>query len=205
MGYASCAERIYGGDTGFLESNPPIVPIFVSLLFQSLEISIKHAGIESGLFTEFEARSRDMSSGHGIGKLAQMAVEKLGGDPFSPLVMAMTHFNANPHSRDVVNRMICGADMQNTRNCYASRCLGYGQVADGDFAIIYPLSDWIETVKETASNLPKTIDIFTQWKRSTSGSKHFAIWVKGSAEGGVPQVSLEYQQVTNKICEDTGA
>lgn len=175
--YALSAERIFGND-GFLNANPSVVPIFVSELFQSLEISIKHASIESGLFTENEARNRAMRSGHGIKELATLAVEKLGGDPFEPIVMAMTHFNTHDRSKEIIRHMICGTGFEKTRECYASRCLGYAQVADGDFALITDIPNWIESVKQTANNLPKIIDILSQWKASPSKSKHFAIWIR---------------------------
>ncbi|MGQ3685503.1 MAG: hypothetical protein ACUBOA_10940 [Candidatus Loosdrechtia sp.] len=61
-GYAAAAERLFGTDN-YLDKASAVVPIFVSNLFQSLEISIKAAGIESGLFTMEEARgpARDMA------------------------------------------------------------------------------------------------------------------------------------------------
>jgi hypothetical protein len=179
LAYALTAERIFGNDLEFLNRNKAVIPIFVNHLFQSLEISIKYAGIESGLFTENEARSRAMRSGHGIKELAALAVEKLGGTPFGPIKMAMTHFNTIQNSGEIISLMIAGSEFENTRKCYASRNLGYGQIADGDFVTINDISSWIASVKETAANLPKTIDIFRQWKASPSQSKHFAIWLKG--------------------------
>jgi hypothetical protein len=177
MAYALNAERIFGDDYDFLTNNPPVMPIFVSLLFQSLEISIKHACIESGLFSESEARDRAMRSGHGIKELATLAVERLGGNPYEPIIMAMTYFNTEKDSKEIIRQMICGDDFETTRKCYASRSLGYGQIADGDFAFIGDISRWITALKQTASNLPEIIGILTQWKTSTSKSKHFAIWI----------------------------
>lgn len=176
LAYALSAERIFGNDYNFPNNNPAVIPIFVSQLFQSLEISIKHAGIESGLFTENEARNRAMRSGHGIKQLALLACEKLGGDPFGPIVMAMCHFNKHPKSNEIIKLMICGDGFERTRESYATRSLGYAQVADGDFATIDDLPSWIESVKQTAVNVGKTIDIFSQWKSSPSKSKYFAIW-----------------------------
>lgn len=179
MAYAISAERIFANDYNFLNTNPPVVPIFVSQLFQSLEISIKHAGIEAGLFTASEARHSAMRSGHGIKELARLAVEKLGGEPFGPILMAMTRFNAHENSAEIIRQMICGKEFEKTRECYASRCLGYAQVEDGHFALVSDISMWIAAVKETAGNLAKTVDIISEWKASPSESKHFAIWVQG--------------------------
>ena len=178
IAYALSAERLFGNDFDFLNRNKAVIPIFVSQLFQSLEISIKYAGIESGLFTENEARSRTMRSGHGIKELATLAVEKLGGTPFVPIMMAMTYFNTIQNSGEIIRLMIAGSEFEKTRKCYASRCLGYAQIADGDLALISDIPTWIASVKETASNLTKTIDILRQWKASLSQSRHFAIWLK---------------------------
>ncbi len=177
--YALAAENILGGDAAFLNANPAVVPIFVSMLFQSLEISIKHAGIKSGLFTMEEARSRQNRSGHGIKELAVLAVEKLGGDPFAPIVMAMTFSNSGDRSSPFIREMICGNKLEKTRDAYASRRLGYGEVYDGDFALIDPIAEWVSAVKQTAVNLPQTIDILSQWRSSASKSKHFSIWLQG--------------------------
>jgi hypothetical protein len=178
VAYAVAAEHMFGNDAAFLNSNPGVVPLFVSTLFQSLEISIKHAGVDSGLFTMQEARNRQNRWGHGVKELAALAVEKLGGEPFDPLVMAMTFANANDRSARFVRDMICGPDLEQTRESYASRRLGYGEVYEGDFAIINPISEWIDSVKQTAVNLPTTIDILSQWRTSASTSKHFAVWLR---------------------------
>lgn len=177
IAYALSAEKICDSSTDFLNENPSVVPVFVNLLFQSLEISIKAAGIESNLFTIGEARSRQNRSGHGISELAALAVEKLGGDPFEPTIMAMTFANTHSDSNRVIREMICGEGFQRTRDSYATRNLGYGEVAEGDFAIMEPIASWIVSVKETAQNLPQTIEILSQWKQSSSSSKHFAIWL----------------------------
>ena len=159
IGYALAAEHMFRDDGAFLNANPAVVPIFVSMLFQSLEISIKHAGIDSGLFTIEEARSRQNRSGHGVKELAALAVEKLGGDPFDPIVMAMTFNNANSRSGTFLRKMIAAPEMEKTRESYTSRRLGYGQVAEGDFGLIQPIAEWIESIKQTAVGLPATIQI----------------------------------------------
>ena len=179
IGYAMAAERMFGDDAAFVNANPTVVPIFVSMLFQSLEISIKEAGIASGLFSLDEARSRENRSGHGIKELAALAVEKLGGDPFGPIVMAMTFSDGSGRSAEFIRRMIAAPELEKTRDSYASRRLGYGQVSAGDFALINPIGEWIESVKKTALGLPTTVEILIEWKKkSSSPSKHFAIWLK---------------------------
>ena len=178
VAYALAAENMIGNDASFINANPEVVPVFVSMLFQSLEISIKHAGVESGLFTIQEARNRQNRSGHGIKELAALAVEKLGGDPYNPIIMAMTFSNPGDRSAQFIHEMICGKNLDKTRDVYASRRLGYGEVYEGDFVTIEPLGEWTSSVKQTALNLSKTVDILSQWRRSASKSKHFAIWLR---------------------------
>lgn len=174
LAYALCAERLFCQEEGFLDKNPTVVPIFVSHLFQSLEISIKHAGIESGLFTMQETRKAQR--GHGITELATLAVGKLGGE-HSDLVMAMTCFSPDDvRSSEIIAKMIYGDEFDTTRKCYCSRRLGYAEVANGEFRILDPIPEWIESIKQTAMKLDFTIEILTQWRASPSNSKHFAIW-----------------------------
>lgn len=179
VAYALAAENIVGDNASFVNANPAVVPVFVSMLFQSLEISIKHAGVESELFTMQEARSRQNRSGHGVKELTGLAVEKLGGDPYWPIIRAMTYSNFGDQSAQFIHEMICGKLLEKTRDAYASRRLGYGEVYDGDFAIIEPIGEWLSSVKQTALNLSKTVDILSQWRVSASRSKHFAIWLQG--------------------------
>lgn len=75
--YALCAARVLGDDLTFLNAHAEVIPIFVSQLFQSLEISIKYVGIESGLFTAEESRGKGTRQGHGIEELADLAILRL--------------------------------------------------------------------------------------------------------------------------------
>ena len=177
VAYAVAAEHMLGEDASFLENNAAVVPVFVSMLFQSLEISIKYAGIEAGLFNAKEARYRQNRSGHGIRELSALAADRLGGDPFEPIVTAMTFSTRAERAAQFVREMICGESLEKTRESYASRRLGYGEVREGDFALVHPIGEWVEAVKQTAVALPKTIDVLSQWRESTSASRHFAIWL----------------------------
>ena len=88
--YAEAAERLFGDNGGYLDTHSAVVPIFVSHLFQSLEISIKAAGIESGLFTMEEARRA--GKGHGIEELAAIATDINQGTPYLFLEIITTLF-----------------------------------------------------------------------------------------------------------------
>jgi hypothetical protein len=175
LAYAISAEKICGNNADFLNANPPVVPIFVSLLFQSLEISIKRAGIDSRLFTIGQAKQ--CRHGHGIQELAALLDNRLGDNRFGAVIMAMTFASTHPNRKKIIKEMICGHRLQKTRESYAFRQLGYGEVAEGDFATIQPLSDWIKSVKETASNLPKIIETLSDWKILPIKPKHFTRWL----------------------------
>ena len=41
LGHAKAAERMVNKDAEFLNSNEEVIPVFINLLFQSVEITIK--------------------------------------------------------------------------------------------------------------------------------------------------------------------
>lgn len=170
-GYAAAAERLLGDDH-FLDNTPTVWPVFTCNLFQSLELSIKAAGIDSGLFTYDESRKGN----HGIQKLAKLATDRLGGEE-SDLVTAMTCMcSSDVRAKKVISQMIFGTAFEPTRKSYISRNLAYGEVSKGDFQVLEPIREWVDAVKHTAVQLPETVEVLTQWRNSSSPSKHFAIW-----------------------------
>ncbi len=172
--YAEAAERLFGDNGGYLDTHSAVVPIFVSHLFQSLEISIKVAGIESGLFTMKEARRA--GKGHGIDELAVLATDILGGK-ISDLATAMTCCcNSDTRASTIIQEMIEGLRFAPTRKSYLSRGLGYGEMSEGEIQLLNPIDEWVAAVKETASQLSQTVSVLRQWKDSPSASEHFAIW-----------------------------
>lgn len=187
-GYAAAAERLFGRDN-YLNNTPEVVPIFVSNLFQSLEISIKAAGIESGLFTMQEARRA--GKGHGVQELADLAMKRLGGAT-SDLVTAMTCVcPRETRAQTIIAEMIEGGRFEPTRNSHLCRRLGYAEVSEGEIQILDPIPEWIDALKQTAAHLPQTISILTQWKASPSASEHFAIWFKTDQANKSLQATLK--------------
>lgn len=183
-GYAAAADRLCGQD-GYLDKTPEVVPIFVSNLFLSLEISIKYAGIGSGLFSIEEARRA--GKGHGIQELADLATERLGGET-SDLITAMTCVcDHDTRARTIIDEMIQGQKFEGTRKLHLSRRLGYAEISDGEMQILNPVHEWIDALKQVAEKLPQTISILSQWKKSPSHSKHFAIWF----DPGDPNITQE--------------
>ncbi len=177
LAYALSAERLLGADPSFLAANHAVIPIFVTQLFQSLEISIKHVGVASNLITEGEARARQVRSGHGIHELATLVNERLQATSFDPLVQALTFRRSDPGHAQIIQKMTNGAEFERTRESYATRKLGYGEVRDGDFAVVDGLAPWVAAVKQTAVDLPAIVTIVSQWASQPSRPGPFAIWL----------------------------
>lgn len=174
---AKGAERILGEDIAYINQNHELIPVFVSLLFQSIEISLKHLGLEANLFTEKEARDRKLTkNGHGIREIAELINMRLGGDKDHPVIMALTAGLDDSQIAEIVDKMIFGQEFESTRKAYQSRNLGYAQLNQGDMALVQELALWSSAVKDIAQNLPRAIGVVREWRSSASKSKHFAIW-----------------------------
>ena len=179
VGYAKSAERVLGEDSEFINNNQEVLPVFVALLFQSVEISLKHLGIESGLFTENESRDRKLTkNSHGVKEIADLVNERLRADRDYPLVTALTVGLKDEWSPEIFQQMVFGSDFARTRKAYQCRNLGYARLRQGDLSVVQGLKPWAQSVRRIAENLPKAIDVVKQWKASPSKSTHFAIWYK---------------------------
>jgi hypothetical protein len=87
----------------------------------------------------------------------------------------------SPKQKDTlthINKMIFAEEFQKTRQSYQSRNLGYAQFESGELTLISELKLWVIAIKEVAENLPKAIEIVSQWKNSEANPKAFAIWYK---------------------------
>lgn len=175
IAYAKAAERILGPDIRFLEKNPELVPVLVTLLFQSLEISLKHLGIEAELLTEREARNKKLKNGHGVKEIAELVNAKLDANNDYPVINVLTVRSKNKTDASLIQKMLFGSEFEATRTSYERRNLGYLSVNQGDFAIVEGLKPWVLAVRQVAENLTAAVNIVKQWKSSPSGSKHFAI------------------------------
>lgn len=179
LAYAKAAERVLGVDGTYINNNQELVPVFVSLLFQSLEISLKHLGIEAKLFTEQEARDKKLTrNGHGIKEIADLVNTRLGADKDYPVVTALTAGLNDSHASDFLYKMIFDKKFDSCRQAYQSRNLGYSQLKPGELKLLNGLRPWVVSIKEVAENLPSAIRIVSEWKNSSSDSKHFAIWFR---------------------------
>ncbi len=179
LAYAKAAERVLGEDGKYIEDNQELIPVFVSLLFQSLEISLKHLGIEAKLFTEQEARDKHLTrNGHGIKEIADLLNTRLGADKDYPVVTALTAGLSGSQAADYLHKMIFNKEFGSCRQAYQSRNLGYSQLKPGELKLLSGPRIWVVAVKEVAENLPSAIEIVSGWKNSSSKSRHFAIWYR---------------------------
>lgn len=168
LAYAKGAERILGEDGMYINNNQELVPVFVSLLFQSLDISLKHLGLEARLFTEQEARDRKLTgNGHGINEIADLVNTRLGADKDYPVVMALTAGLKNNQAGDFLQNMIFAKEFDSSRQAYQSRNLGYSQLKPGELKLLNGLKPWVVAIKEVAENLPTAIRIVCEWKTPT--------------------------------------
>lgn len=175
--YAKAAERILGEDIGYLNKNQELVPVFVSLLFQSIEISLKHLGIDAALFTEKEARDRKLTkNGHGVREIADLINAKLGADKDYPVVNALTAGLNAGWEGEILRKMLFGPEFEATRQSYQSRNLGYAKLNQGDFALVEGLKPWATAVRNIAENLPTAVGVVKEWESYSSNSRNFAIW-----------------------------
>jgi len=175
--YAKAAERILGDDADYLSRNEELVPVFVALLFQSIEISLKHLGIEAGLFTEQEARDKKLTkNGHGVREIADLVNAKLGANKDYPVVNALMAGLDEDWHAEIIRKMIFGPEFEATRKSYQSRNLGYAKLKQGGFAVADGLQPWATAVRNVAENLHRAVGVVKQWKSSPSNSEHFAIW-----------------------------
>lgn len=179
MAYAKGAERILGEDGTYINENQELVPVFVSLLFQSLEISLKHLGLEAKLFTEEESRDRKLTrNGHGIKEIADLVNSRLGADKDYPVVTALTAGLKDSPAADFLYKMIFDKEFDSSRQAYQSRNLGYSQLKPGELKLLNGLKPWVVAIKKVVENLPTAIRIVSEWKNSRSNSKHFMLWYR---------------------------
>lgn len=176
IAYAKAAKRILGEDAIFLSDNHNIIPVFVSLLYQSIEISLKHLGIESQLFTRQESRDRQLTkNGHGVKEIADLVNDRLGANKNYPIIIALTAGLNNTQTAEILQNLIFSLEFEPTRRSYQNRNLGYAQLTSGELQLFNGLKPWVVAVEEVAQNLPVAIGVVSEWKKSNSNSTTFAI------------------------------
>ena len=150
--------------------NRTIIPPSVSLLFKSLEMSIRCAIVESGVVAYTETIGPKMHDEHGIEELVKLAAKRLKVKP-SVIAEAMTHKIKSYSEKDMIEDMIYSRAFEKLRIAYAKNCLGSAELCNlkgGSFSTISDVKVWIEVVKKTAEKLPMTVGVFSDMKKRLS-------------------------------------
>lgn len=155
--YALCAERLVASDPDVLNTYYGTVPVLVHLLYQSLEISLKHIGRRFQLLGGHDSQDHRLyDSSHDVKALVDAIQAGFPGYDIVALLSAtVTDDNLNAN---FLGRMLTGDEFADTRRAYLDRDLGY---ADLDSFTIFTsyIQEWIKAVKDTAQNLEKFIGV----------------------------------------------
>ena len=156
IAHALAAEKLIEPNEDFLNSNEAVIPIFINLLLQSLEITLKAIALESGLATESELRSRSQTrNGHGIEELAKLLDSKMHGKSVVDCILPRQGY---AHSNDILKAMIFDSRFSPSRDSYAKRNLTYSQFKPGELQIIQGAKTWVNAVAQSAKNIDLACD-----------------------------------------------
>jgi len=151
LAHVKAAEKLLEPEAGFLNENEEVIPIFVNLLFQSVELTLKSFAIEAGLATEQEVRDkRKTRNGHGIEELAILINTKVGQNNVIDLLLPKRGFAI---SNSILNAMVFGMEFKPSRESYATRNITYGQFGAGQLQIFGGAKEWVEAVRCAAENI----------------------------------------------------
>lgn len=151
LGHAKAAERLIIDGVDFLNESHEVVPVFVNLLFQSVEMTLKSIATDSGLVPMKGLRNRkNFGNGHDISKLAQFINNELDGQSIVDLLLPRQGFI---DSNIILHEMISGDRFAPSRSSYQSRNITYSQFKHGELQIVDGLNNWVNAVKQAAENI----------------------------------------------------
>ena len=156
LGHAKAAERMVDKEAKFLNTNEEVVPVFINLLFQSVEITIKAFATETGLATEQELRyDKATRNGHGILELVNLIDSKLEDDvSIIDLLLPLRGF---ANSNAVLRVMIFGEEFSPSRESYIHRNITYAQFKLGELQVIGGVKEWVEAIRKAAENIDNAV------------------------------------------------
>ncbi len=155
LGHAKAAERLVDDEAVFLNRNKEVAPVFINLLFQSVEITLKAFATETGLATEKELRDREITkNGHGIFELANLINSKLEDIEVIDLLLPMRGF---ADSNDVLMAMVYDDKFKPSRDSYVRRNITYAQLKPGDLQVVVGVKGWVEAIRKAAENLDHAV------------------------------------------------
>lgn len=167
LAHAIAAEKLLEPDGEFLNSNEAVIPVFINLLLQSLEITLKSVAIDSGLATEYELRDKKKTrNGHGVEELAKLIEEKNGGNSVVDLLLSRQGY---ADSNAIVKAMLFDPRFEPTRDSYAKRNITYCDLSAGDLQVIGGSKSWATAVILAAKNIDSACEEMVYSKRLTIG------------------------------------
>jgi len=167
VAYALCAERLYAGNPKFFTEQEACVPVLVHLLYQSLEISLKHIGRHFNLWPEYAPGVKgSLDRSHDLRKVANALQEII---PKTPLRVLMSFGGENPLGANFIGRMLTAAEFEDTRAAYNNRTLAYAEI--NSFTIFTSnTAEWIQAVKGLAQTLEKFVGLLEQIRAFTANA-----------------------------------
>lgn len=155
LAYAICAERLVINDPHVLNTHYGTVPVLVHLLYQSLEISLKHIGHRFHLLNGKDSEGRRLHHSHDVESLAKAIQAGFPGYDFMTILSAaVTDDSIN---LNFIGRMLLSDELKDTRTAYQNRTLGYAELDSFPIFASYIL-EWVKAVKDTAENLENCIE-----------------------------------------------
>ena len=148
--YARGAQIIIGESPEHLNQYRALVPVVVSNLYQSIEISIKYAGVESGVLQESEIRGFRSNplpqhlqhNGHDIDLLLGAIDHRLEMDGSGAGVCAIQICAGDLVGRELIRTMLTDSRLKSTRDAYCSRRLGYVEIESKEVSFPTALPAW---------------------------------------------------------------
>ncbi|MGH1472550.1 MAG: hypothetical protein ACRBCS_15300 [Cellvibrionaceae bacterium] len=153
--HALAAEKILEPKAQFLNENEEVIPVFVNLLFQSVEISLKSFALDAKIATEEELRDRKLTgNGHKIDLIAKLIDSRTGKDLVVDLILPEGEF---PLYNQILKAMVYEAEFEPTRESYASRNVTYSQFKAGELQVLGSVKDWVDAVKIFSKNVTPSV------------------------------------------------
>lgn len=151
IAHAKAAEKLLEPEAEFLNKNEEVIPVFVNLLFQSLELTLKSFATEANLATEQELRDRKSTrNGHGVKELASLINTKLssGGNVVDLLLPKQGYAKSN----SILNAMVFGVEFEPSREMYLKRNITYAQFGVGQLQVLGGAKEWVISIMRAAEN-----------------------------------------------------
>jgi hypothetical protein len=154
IAHAKSAQKLLEPDGSFLNTQKAAVPVFVNLLFQSIEISLKSFATDTGILSPKELRSPNLQNGHGVREIAEAINKKMPPKEVISLLLPMKGFAI---SNAIIVKMVYGSEFEPTRLSYARRKITYAEFIKGDLQVVNGAKDWVNAVLAASQNIGSAV------------------------------------------------